>query len=109
MNFTKHNQKVKIGGRWGDRELDGHLLSFEEYPTIKLFVAKNPDTKLYSVYEPRTGLKCGGGYEKTRKIAIEKQLAVFENMRNSKNGQGQHSFVVDTLEKCVLDSLSSNN
>jgi hypothetical protein len=102
IKFTKHKQKVDLGALWGGfTEIDGHLFFLPEYPTIQLFVAQNPKNKLYSIYEPRTGLKCGGGFEKTRVAIAEKQLEVFENMRNSKNGQGQHSYVVDMVEKCV--------
>lgn len=103
--FIKHRQKVSLWNK--EFEVDGHLFFLDEYPTIQLFVAKNPNSKLYVVCEPQTGLKCGGCHEKTRALAVTKQLEVFENMRNSENGQGKHSFVIEMIEGCVKSALKT--
>ena len=101
--LVTHTQKALVHCYRGleHETVTGKLFSFPDYPGVNFFVFRD-DRKVWKVRESSTGIKAGTEYgEKTQAGAIRKQWEALELMRNSKNGAGRHSHILEQFAKCI--------
>ena len=107
----KHTQKALVYCYHGKEQetIAGRLFTFPDYPGVNFFVFRD-NRKIWKVRESFTGIKAGTEYgEKTQAGAIRKQWDAIEAMRNSKNGAGRHSYVLELFARCIQDHFARIN
>ena len=113
---VKHSQEVLTNcyHQHTRAVMPGKLFSFPDYPGVSFFVFRDTSgNKLWKVRESSTGIKAGTGYgQDTQAAAIREQWDLMEAMRQSKNGAGRHSYVLDSFRVCIaahFDRLNQQN